>query len=169
VTSGRDPIDALYRTHAPRALSRARRMLGVEADACEVVHDVFLSLFERPEQFRGESSMSSFLYAAVTHACLNRIRNRDTRARLLREHGADAGMPSRGGLQPEELATLRGALARIPEPLAQVAVYYYMDELTHEDIARILGCSRRQVGNLLERLAQWTSEQARQGAAAWNA
>ena len=50
---------------------------------------------------------------------------------------------------------LRSLLLRMPEPLAQVAVYYYMDELTHDDISRLLDCSRRHVGDLLERLAAW--------------
>jgi RNA polymerase sigma-70 factor, ECF subfamily len=164
VTSPAERIDALYRSHAPRAFRRACRLLGTDADAYEVVHDVFLSLFERPEQFRGESSMSTFLYRAVTHACLNRIRNRDNRERLLREHVASGAALLPQGSQPEQLAALRSALARVPEPLAQVAVYYYMDELTHEDIARILGCSRRHVGNLLERLAAWTSAQQEEAA-----
>jgi RNA polymerase sigma factor (sigma-70 family) len=78
VTSPAERIDSLYRTHAPRAFARARRMLGVDADAHEVVHDVFLAMFERPDAYRGESSMSSYLYGAVTNACLNRIHNRDT-------------------------------------------------------------------------------------------
>ena len=158
MTDSSAAIDALYRRHAPRAFRRAQRLLGAESDAHEVVHDVFLSLFERPEQFRGESSMSTFLYSAVTHACLNRIRNHANRRRLLREHFADAP-PIAPGTQPERLAALRWALSRLPEPLAQVAVYYYMDELTHDDIARVLGCSRRHVGHLLERLTRWHAEQ----------
>jgi RNA polymerase sigma factor (sigma-70 family) len=112
-----------------------------------------LSLFERPEQFRGASTMSTYLYSAVTYACLNRVRDRDNRLRLLREHGPATLAPVS---QPdgERMAALRSVLARLPEPLAQVAVYYYMDELTHDDIARILGCSRRHVGNLIERLGE---------------
>jgi RNA polymerase sigma factor (sigma-70 family) len=157
VTTSSAAIDALYRTHAPRAFRRAQRLLGTESDAHEVVHDVFLSLFERPEQFGGESSMSTFLYSAVTHACLNRIRNQANRVRLLQQHFADAP-PIAPGTYPEQLAALRWALVRLPEPLAQVAVYYYMDELTHDDIARILGCSRRHVGDLLVRVASFFEE-----------
>lgn len=126
-------------------------MLGSDGDACEVVHDVFLSLFERPEQYAGKSSMTTFLYSAVTHACLNRIRNGKTRLRLATEHGPVLATPSRA-LSAEDLTVLHAELARLPEPLAQVAVYRYVDELTHDEIARILGCSRRHVGDLLERL-----------------
>jgi DNA-directed RNA polymerase specialized sigma24 family protein len=47
----------------------------------------------------------------------------------------------------------------MPEPLALVAVYYYVDELSHAEIARIMGCSSRHVGNLLERLTLWAANE----------
>lgn len=99
--------------------------------------------------------MTTFLYSAITHACLNRIRNGKTRLRLLQEHASSDSASA--GPSAEQLAVLRSALASMPEPLAQVAVYRYVDELTHDDIARILDCSRRHVGDLLERLDQWSS------------
>jgi len=159
VTAHDAAFDALYRTHAPSAFLRARRVLGSEADAYEVVHDVFISLLERPQQYTGKSSLTTFLYSAVTHACLNRLRNQATRARLLREHGALARPSASLAPSPDDSAALRAALTAMPEPLAQVAVYYYLDELTHDDIARILTCSRRHVGDLLQRLSQWARAQ----------
>jgi RNA polymerase sigma-70 factor (ECF subfamily) len=39
----------------------------------------------------------------------------------------------------------------MPDELAQVVVYAYVDEMTHQEIADVLRCSRRQVGNLLQR------------------
>ena len=156
----REQLDALYRRHAPAAFRRARRLLGSDADAHEVVHDLFLSLWERSEQYAEKSSMSTFLYASVTHACLNRIRDHGNRTRLAREHFAEQPLervpPS---ADQEATAALRSALERMPEPLAQVAVYYHFDDLSHEDIARILGCSRRHVGDLLERLEHWVRKQ----------
>ena len=47
---------------------------------------------------------------------------------------------------------MREALSTLDEELAGLAVYYYLDEMTHAEIAEQLGCSRRQVGYLLERL-----------------
>jgi RNA polymerase sigma-70 factor (ECF subfamily) len=152
VTASPDSFAALYRAHAPSALRRARRLLGSDGDAGEVVHDVFLSLFERPEQYAGKSSMTTFLYSAVTHACLNRIRDGKTRLKLVRENALSLGPSSAPSLSAEELAMLHAELATLPEPLAQVAVYRYVDELTHDEIARILGCSRRHIGDLLERI-----------------
>lgn len=152
MTASPDSFAALYRAQAPSALRRARRLLGSDADAGEVVHDVFLSLFERPDQYAGKSSMTTFLYSAVTHACLNRIRDGKTRLKLVQENAGALAPSSGSGLRADELVILHAELAALPEPLAQVAVYRYVDELTHDEIARILGCSRRHVGDLLERI-----------------
>lgn len=155
MTGQRQQLEQLYRTHAANALRRARSLLGQADEANEVVQDVFLSLFERPEQHAGHSRMSTFLYSAVTHACLNRMRDRKNRERLLAEH-ATSMMP-RGHAEPvaDQLLTLRALIMQLPEALAQVAVYRFMDELTHEEIAEIMRCSRRHVGDLLRRLELW--------------
>jgi RNA polymerase sigma factor (sigma-70 family) len=152
-----DKFDALYRAHAPSLFRRARRMLGSDADAHEIVSEVFLSLCERPEQFAGQSSLSTFLYRMATNACLNRLRNQKKRARLLASGTTSAVHESTPPIAPDRATQLRHLLRRMPEELGQVAVYYYLDELTQEETAELMGCSRRQIGKLLERLEAWVS------------
>jgi RNA polymerase sigma-70 factor, ECF subfamily len=144
-------FDAMYRLHAPLVHRRARALLGNDAAALDVVQDLFTSLFERPDQFEGRSSMPTFLYAATTHACWTRLRNGRNRLRLVQQEGDGLHQPSPTP-DPEQLAELRQLLARLEEPLASVLVYYFYDQMTHAEIAELVGCSRRQVGNLLARL-----------------
>jgi RNA polymerase sigma factor (sigma-70 family) len=149
----RQDIERAYREYHHSVLRRATQLLGSEASAREVVQEVFVSLIRDPAQFRGASSIATWLYSATTHLCLNRIRDRDNRARLLAEHVA----PAQTQVAParvEDQAAARQLLARLPEKLARVAVYAYFDGLTHDEIADILGCSRRNVGKLLARLAE---------------
>ena len=153
-------FETLYRLHAGSAFRRAQRILGNAADAHEIVHDVFLSLFERPEQYAERSAFTTFLYSAVTHACLNHIRNQNNRRRLLQEHGPAvyAVEPATSHSAAEHSVELRALLQRMPQELALVAIYRHFDALSHRDIARIMGCSSRQVGNLLERLERWVEQ-----------
>jgi RNA polymerase sigma factor (sigma-70 family) len=143
----------LYRKLAPGAFRRAQRMLGSSADADDVVHDVFLALFEDYERFRGDSLVSTYVYGAVTHACLNRIRNQRKRRDLAAQH-LDATVHDPGHAA-EAATVVRDLLARLPEPLSEVAVYHYLDELTQREIASILGCSHTHVAALVERLTRW--------------
>jgi len=155
-----DPIIDLYRRHAPAVFRRARQLLGIEADAHEVVQEVFLSLVERPEQFDGRSAMTTFLYAVTTHACLNRVRNRDNRSRLERQQWPTPELDERDRrLSPEQRLMLHRALERMPGDMADASIYYFVDGLTHHEISQLLGCSRRHVGDLLERISQWGSEE----------
>ena len=147
-------FDALYRRHAPAVFRRARRLLGSESDAHEIVQEVFLSLLERPEQYGARSALTTFLYASTTHACLNRLRNQRTRARLLTEHTQE-GPPETSEWTQEEVLLLRRALAELPDETARALVYYCVDGMSHEEIARLLGCSRRHVGDLLARANAW--------------
>lgn len=146
----------LYARHAPAVHRRALRLLGSEADAHEVLQDLLVSLLTRPDELIGRSAWSSYLYAATTHACLNRLRNQRRRARLL---DREALIEPVRACEPDQLLRLRAVLARLPEELATVAVYYALDGLTQQEIAEILGCSRRHVGDLLQRLEAWGRNQ----------
>jgi RNA polymerase sigma-70 factor (ECF subfamily) len=143
-------IEAAYRAHGHSVLRRAQRILGDRGEAEEVLQDVFASLLGRPEQFEGRSALMTWLYSATTHRCLNLIRNQRTRAKLV----ALRSDPLPPTANPEQSAEARKILARVPEDLASVAIYYYFDQLTHAEIAELVPCSRRQVGNLLERFHQ---------------
>jgi RNA polymerase sigma-70 factor (ECF subfamily) len=150
-----DKLDETYRRHAPLVFRRARRLLGNDVDAQDVVHDVFLSLVQRPEQYGGRSAITTFLYSATTHACLSRIRSHHNRVRLLQEHVTDAALTAVTPPALQDLAEIHEALRRMPEQLARVAVYACLDDLSHEEIAELVGCSRRQVSNLLARVGEW--------------
>ncbi len=155
-----ETLATLYQRHGPSVFRRARQLLGLEADAHEVVQEVFLSLLEKPEQFQGKSSLTTFLYSATTHCCLNRIRNKKNRERLQRENLVNTHEERPSGLTPEQLLMLHRALDDMPDELAQAVMYYLVDGLTHREIAQLLSCSRRHVGNLLARLESkaWAEE-----------
>jgi RNA polymerase sigma-70 factor (ECF subfamily) len=143
-------VEAIYRDHGHLVRRRARAILGSEQEAEEVLQELIVSLLEKPRQFDGRSSVTTFLYSMTTHRCLNRIRDRNNRARLIDLHVK----PMANGtttLRADRLMLLRQTMARVPKDLAEVAAYYYIDEMTHEEIAAVVGCSRRQVGNLLQR------------------
>ena len=155
----REQCNELYRKHAPGAFRRAQRLLGDSADADDVVHDVFLALFERFERFQGASAVSTYVYAAVTHACLNRLRNRKTRLRLVEERALTSGAQPDLGARTEAWVLARDLLERLPAPLAEVAIYHHLEELSQREIARVLGCSHTHVAELLERLTRWITRQ----------
>ena len=151
-------VDSLYRVHGHAVLRRARRILGSEDEARDVVQEIFTGMLDGKTTFRGDSAVTTWLYSATTHGCLNRLRNDKTRARLLAAENAGK-TEAAAGTDAESALLLRQLLARVPANLADVAILHYVDEMTHDEIAEVLGCSRRHVGNLLERLHERLREE----------
>jgi RNA polymerase sigma-70 factor (ECF subfamily) len=148
MTLDRPAIAELYRSHGHIVLRRARALMGSAADAEEALHEVFASLLRTPE-LQGSSAVA-WLYQATTHFCLNQLRNRRTGARLIearhRPAQAEASEP-----RAEALAQVQSLLATLPTEVAAAVVYHHLDGMTHQEVAELLGCSRRQVGYLLSR------------------
>jgi RNA polymerase sigma factor (sigma-70 family) len=151
-------IEAAYRAHGHLVLRRAQALLHDETEAQEVLQEVFMTLLREPAVYGGRSAMTTWLYRVTTNMCLNRLRNDRTRQRLLDEHVAPA-VHDAVQESADTWATARQFLDRMPEDLARVTIFYSIDGMTHHEIAEVMGCSRRQVGNLLERARAWACSQ----------
>ena len=91
-----DP-QAAYRTYGPALVRKAQRVLGSREDAVDVVHALFVELI--PKWNRDVDL--PYLYRAVTNRCLNALRDRATRARLLAREGTVAAPVGRVRLEDE--------------------------------------------------------------------
>jgi RNA polymerase sigma factor (sigma-70 family) len=149
----RDSIELLYRRCGSSVLRRAHQILGDADEAAEVLQELFVGLVARPSQFAGQSAPSTFLYAATTHACLSRLRDRQNRRRLLDEQVRPwtTDVDRRSAVAASEL---RGVLAQLTDEEARAAIYHYLDGMSHAEVAEVLGCSRRHVGDLLVRITR---------------
>jgi RNA polymerase sigma-70 factor (ECF subfamily) len=146
-------VESLYRAYGHSVLRRARQILASDDDAREILQEIFTDLVARPEQFAHRSSPATFLYAVTTNACLARLRDRKNRVRLVDEHvrpwATDVDPRS-----PAAAAIVRDLLAELADAEAHATVHYYLDGMTHAEIAEVLNCSRRHVGDLLDRVAR---------------
>ena len=151
----RAELDAVYRAHGHAVYRRALRLLRNEDDARDVLHDVFIALQRKGERFEGKSSIATYLYSMTTHACLNWLRNRRNRERLLAGYRPGPEFIAARG---ERRALAVELLAQLSPDDAALAVYLHCDELTHEEIAALRGCSRRHIGDLAARLQRQLQE-----------
>lgn len=138
-------VERLYRSRGHLVLRRARLLLGNDAEAQEALQEVFASLLHAPQSVH--TDVSGWLYKATTHHCLNQLRKRRNGARAVGPVDGETAAPG----SAEAWAEVRRLLARLPPDVAAAAVYHHVDGMTHDEVAGLLGCSRRQVGYLLER------------------
>ena len=144
-----DP-QAAYRAYGPALVRKAERVLRSREDAVDVVHALFVDLIPR----WSKDVDLPYLYRAVTNRCLNVLRDRGTRARLLEREQQSAAPAARVRLDDEIVGVgLIGALAdRLDEGHLEVLVARFVDDMTQEEIADHLGVSRKTVGKRLDRI-----------------
>jgi len=144
-----DP-QAAYRAYGPALVRKAERMLRNREDAVDVVHALFVDLI--PTWSRDVDL--AYLYRAVTNRCLNVVRDRATRARLLDREQRAAAPVGRVRLEDQVVGVaLLAALAdRLDEGHLQVLVARFVDDMTQEEIAEHLGLSRKTIGKRLDRI-----------------
>ncbi len=140
-------IEELYQRYGALVRRRARAILGEEQAALDAMQEVFVRAMRERDGFRGEASPVTWLYRITTNLCLNRVRDHARRRELMEAQGPPpAGAPA----DSEDKAILASVLARVPEELREIAVYYYVDEMNQDEIAELTGLGRRTVGNRLE-------------------
>jgi len=144
----RDALAELYDKLSRPLFATARHILNDAAEAQDVVHDVFMSLWENAATF--DSSRGAAFSWAVTltrNRAIDRLRSRANRARLLESSipddlGYDEDSGSMAGLDKADLgdraAAVRTALAELPTEQQRALELAFFSGLTQKEIAEKL-------------------------------
>mgnify|MGYP000024964745 CR=1 FL=1 len=141
----RGEIQVLYDRYAHVVSHRCRTLLGNEQEAYDVMQDVFIRLIQSGDQLRGEASPLTWLYRVSTNLCLNRIRDHRSRSRKLAEPDLTAtnlpGMSAFSNIDPDRRELVNSLLERVDEETRAVVLYYFVDELTLEEVSALMSLS----------------------------
>ena len=135
-------LEALYTTHGPMVLRRARLLLHDDQAARDALHDVFLRVLRAEGEFRAQASPATWLYRIATNHCLNVLRDERRRVELRTRYLRPASEAGGDADAPIQLAQI---LRNVRPELQEIAIYHLVDELKHEEIAELLGVSRRTI------------------------
>jgi RNA polymerase sigma-70 factor (ECF subfamily) len=131
---------ALYDTHVDRIYRLVFRMAGDGDLAEDFTQETFIRAFERLEQFRGESSLATWLHLIAVSVTLNGMR-KVQRIRLRTTDLTDTPLlASEARDIPPDLKTrLFQAIDGLSEKLRVVYLMHDVEGYTHEEIGETLG------------------------------
>lgn len=146
-----DPwFDHLYKRHAQNMVKTAAALLNDRSVAEELVHDVFVILLMKRADVETYQYPGAWLYRTLQ----NRISSELQRARYRKELPLDDNYEHYAAVheEPDKLEDF------LPSDLTseerQFLIWYYEDDLTHEEISRRLGISVHASHARLYRLKQ---------------
>jgi RNA polymerase sigma-70 factor (ECF subfamily) len=156
-------FDLIVERHRRSVYQLCYRFVGNREDASDLSQDVFLRAFRGLRNFRGQSTLATWLYRISVNVCLNRVSVKTPPRESLddRQHidTRSESAPERV-LRAERGARVRAAIALLPRKQRATLVLRMYHEMSHQEIAKVLGSSVGAVkanffhalGNLKKRL-----------------
>jgi RNA polymerase sigma-70 factor (ECF subfamily) len=148
-------LTALLNEVRRQAYRIALRITSNPADAEDVLQDSFLKAYQNLPQFRGESSLSTWLGSIVTHQAITALRQRFSRNEVSLDKGARAeekrevvpiavdpgDSPETGAMKEEFRAIFARTIEELDEKLRVIFVLREMGDFSMEELAEILELS----------------------------
>jgi RNA polymerase sigma-70 factor, ECF subfamily len=140
-------FELLMRRHNRRLFRIARSVLRDDADAEDVLQEAYLAAYRAIGNFRGESSIATWLSRLVMNHCLSRRRRDQRRDNIvpmvpqgdeLAMFDDSAETPDRSLLRAELRRLLERKVDELPEAFRTVFVMRCVEELSVEETAQLL-------------------------------
>ncbi len=142
IREGDDPaLAVLYDRYATLALGMALKIVRDQSEAEDVVHDAFIAVVERVDQFRADrGSLVAWLVTVVRNLALDRARRRTRRAQILDEELRHEPPPP--ALDPEQISwserereAVRGAMSKLSASQRETLEIAFFEGLSYPEIA----------------------------------
>ncbi len=140
-------FDLIVERHRRSVYMLCYRFVSNHEDASDLSQDVFLRAYRGLRNFRGHSSLATWLYRIGVNVCLNRVSAKTTLGKLtepMEERqfiDVRAESPSERMLKDERGARVRAAIAQLPRKQRATLILRTYHEMSHQEIADVLGSS----------------------------
>jgi RNA polymerase sigma-70 factor, ECF subfamily len=147
----RRALREFYDTHQAQVRGHLYRLLGPDSEIDDLVQTIFARAFAALATFKGNSTLSTWLYRITTNTTHNLLRQRFRRNRV--KSAFQWWLSGRGAQQGG--ADVRDEAVRLLQHLApdlrEVFVFYHYEGLTLQEIAQILDKPLSTIGDRLTR------------------
>ena len=143
-------VAALYQQYGPAVYRRCFMLLRDREAARDATQEVFGKLLKDQERLAGRDDVLPWIWRVATNHCLNQRRN----AKRHGEEELPADLPVNDLVsadQVPERQLVHQLLSRFDAETQAVAVGVLVDGMEHQEVADVLGISRRTVLRKLDR------------------
>lgn len=137
-------FDVIVERHRRPIYQVCYRFVANHEDASDLSQEVFVRAWRGLDSFRGQAALSTWLYRIAVNLCLNRVAGRQLQTEpLAADAYVDERAPDPGSelMRAERAAAVRRAIAGLPDRQRATLILRVYQELSHREIAEILGSS----------------------------
>ncbi|HEX6323684.1 MAG TPA: sigma-70 family RNA polymerase sigma factor [Vicinamibacterales bacterium] len=137
-------FDVIVTRHQRHVYQICYRFAGSHEDAADLAQDVFVRAYRGLRKFKGDSALGTWLYRVAVNTSLNKV---TPKRPVMEPLDAAPRLDTRGEhpdtalMRSEDAARVREAIRRLPPRQRATLVLRMYRELSHEQIAAVLGSS----------------------------
>jgi RNA polymerase sigma-70 factor (ECF subfamily) len=151
----RKAFSELVRRHQDRVYRYLLRMLGSREDALELTQDAFVKAWQALPQWQPEAQFRTWLFRIANNTALDALRRRKLVEFVPLEDSFDAPGsepdPERQAQATQEVRLLEASLKRLAPEHRDILLLREVEEMSYEEIGRVLSLSE---GTVKSRLAR---------------
>src|SRR5467141_3313258 len=157
-----EAYDSLVRRYQERIYATIYHMTANHEDANDLAQETFIKAYQALKSFKGDSSFFTWVYRIAVNKTINFLKQRKNKTHMSlndldfnAEHDPDLvalvseKTPRRDINLAELQEKLNAAMQKLSEPHRLVVTLHDVQGLSHEEIAKIMGCN---IGTVRSRL-----------------
>ncbi len=166
----REAFGELVSKHKTAVFSTIYSIIGNTQETEDIAQEVFINAYTTASTFKGKSSFSTWLYRITVNKCMDYLRKRKRKEHYEVELDKEEGLKLKGlamnsadsGYQNTERQELQEIIQKVlnslPEKYRVILVLREIEELSYQEIARVMKVSVSKVKVLLFRARQKIKE-----------
>ncbi len=132
-------FEALVNKYQHKLISFVVSVVRDHHAAQDIVQETFIHLYKTIERVHTDQKFSSYLYAIARNQAISFLRKRKTHVDISQaEDIAGEDSPELYAQQRDEQDRVESALAQIDKKYRKVLTLYYYDNLSYEEISKVL-------------------------------
>ena len=154
----RGAFNQIYQQHVGKVYALCLRMLSNQEQAEDVTQEVFVQVWLKLDNFRGDAKFSTWLHSVATNTVLTYLRKqKNWLQRVFSIEDSPQAEPTGNAIQ--ELSDLDKLILKLPEKARIVFVLFAVEGYRHEEIANMLdmavGSSKSHYHRARNLLQEW--------------
>jgi RNA polymerase sigma-70 factor (ECF subfamily) len=157
-------FENLVHRHQTSILNLIYRFIGDRTQAKDLAQEVFIRVWQAAKTYKPEAKFTTWLYRITANLCLNELRSSrrkkwfsfnwsDEDGEHTIEKTLSDGAPSAEDilLEKERSRQISDALQSLPDNQRMALILKRYDDLSYQEIAKVIGCSVSAIESLLVR------------------
>lgn len=149
-------FEELYSIFSDKVYNTALSYVQNETEAEEITQDIFVKIYKNAAKFKGNSSVSTWIYRITVNTSLSAIKKRKRLSFLSfssenKEEVADFVHPNLILENKEEGILIFKAIKQLPTQQKTAFILAFVEELPRQEIAQVMETSLKSVESLLQR------------------